>query len=129
MHDARTRVVPRSHLWNDCIDMTGGTFYESVAAIASPGSLIVYSDMLLHGTGANVSTDRERAGVIVGYCPPWCRPMINSPLVLDPEVVKGMSRTLRQLLGYSSVSIGFDEQWDSASEALRNLCVQATMEY
>jgi len=124
-----TRVVPGSHLWNDRVDMTGGTFYESVPAIAPPGSLIIYSDMLLHGTGANVSTDRERAGVIVGYCPPWCRPMINFPLVLDPEVMKGTSRTLRQLLGYSSVSIGFDEQWDSAGETLRSLCVPATMEY
>jgi ectoine hydroxylase-related dioxygenase (phytanoyl-CoA dioxygenase family) len=124
-----TRVVPGSHLWNDRIDMTGATYYESVPAEAPPGSLIIYSDMLLHGTGANVSTDRERAGVIVGYCPPWCRPMINFPLVLDPAVMVGTSRTLRQLLGYSSVSIGFDEQWESAPAELRALCVPATMEY
>jgi len=124
-----TRVVPGSHLWNDRVDMTGSTYYESVPAEASPGSLIIYSDMLLHGTGANVSTDRERAGVIVGYCPPWCRPMINFPLVLDPQVMEGTSRTLRQLLGYSSVSIGFDEQWDSASDQLRALCVPPTIEY
>jgi len=124
-----TRVVPGSHLWNDRIDMTGATYYESVPAEAPPGSLIIYSDMLLHGTGANVSTDRERAGVIVGYCPPWCRPMINFPLVLDPAVMAGTSRTLRQLLGYSSVSIGFDEQWESAPAELRALCVPATMEY
>jgi ectoine hydroxylase-related dioxygenase (phytanoyl-CoA dioxygenase family) len=124
-----TRVVPGSHLWNDRVDMTGGTFYESVPAEAPPGSLIIYSDMLLHGTGANVSADRERAGVVVGYCPPWCRPMINFPLVLDPAVMEGTSRTLRQLLGYSSVSIGFDERWDSADENLRSLCVPATMQY
>ncbi|WP_380879246.1 hypothetical protein ACFB49_21180 [Sphingomonas sp. DBB INV C78] len=124
-----TRVVPGSHRWNDRIDMTGGTYYESLAAEAPAGSLIIYSDMLLHGTGANTSQDRERAGVIVGYCPPWCRPMINFPLVLDPTVMAGTSRTLRQLLGYSSVSIGFDEQWDSASDELRALCVPATMDY
>jgi len=124
-----TRVVPGSHLWNDRVDMTGATFYETVPAEAPPGSLIIYSDMLLHGTGANVSHDRERAGVIVGYCPPWCRPMINFPLVLDPAVIEGSSRTLRQLLGYSSVSIGFDEPWDGASDRLRALCVPATIEY
>ncbi len=124
-----TRVVPGSHLWNERIDMTGATFYESVPAEAPVGSLIIYSDMLLHGTGANRSKDRERAAVIVGYCPPWCRPMINFPLVLDSKVMKGSSRTLRQLLGYSSVSIGFDEQWESASQELRNLCVPATIEY
>jgi ectoine hydroxylase-related dioxygenase (phytanoyl-CoA dioxygenase family) len=124
-----TRVVPGSHLWNDRIDMTGATYYDSVAAEAPAGALLIYSDMLLHGTGANVSADRERAAVIVGYCPPWCRPMINFPLVLDPEVMRGTSRKLRQLLGYSSVSIGFDEQWDSASEELRGLAVPVTMEW
>ncbi|ARS26121.1 phytanoyl-CoA dioxygenase family protein [Sphingomonas sp. KC8] len=124
-----TRVVPGSHLWNDRIDMTGATFYESVPAEAPPGSLIIYSDMLLHGTGANISADRERAGVIVGYCPPWCRPMINFPLVLDRDVMKDTSETLRQLLGYSSVSIGFDEQWEGFGEELRSLCVPAAMQY
>lgn len=124
-----TRVVPGSHLWNDRIDMSGATFYETVPAEAPPGSLIIYSDMLLHGTGANVSANRERAGVIVGYCPPWCRPMINFPLVLDVEVMKGTSQTLRQLLGYSAVSIGFDEQWEAASPELRELCVPATITY
>jgi ectoine hydroxylase-related dioxygenase (phytanoyl-CoA dioxygenase family) len=124
-----TRMVPGSHRWNDRIDMSGGTYYESVAAEAPAGSLLIYTDMVLHGTGANVSTDRERAGVIVGYCPPWCRPMINFPLVLDPEVMEGTSKTLRQLLGYSSVSIGFDEQWEGFGEPLRRLCVPATMDW
>jgi ectoine hydroxylase-related dioxygenase (phytanoyl-CoA dioxygenase family) len=121
--------VPGSHLWNDRIDMSGATYYESVPAEAPPGSLIVYTDMLLHGTGANVSADRERASVNVGYCPPWCRPLVNFPLVLDPKVMKGTSRTLRQLLGYSSVALGADYQWESASEDLRGLCVPAVMEY
>jgi ectoine hydroxylase-related dioxygenase (phytanoyl-CoA dioxygenase family) len=129
VENGATRVVPGSHLWNDQIDMSGATYYESVPAEAPPGSLIIYSDMLLHGTGANLSADRERAGVIVGYCPPWCRPMINFPLVLDPEVMEGASRTLRQLLGYSSVSIGFDAPWEGASAQLRNLCVPAVMGY
>lgn len=124
-----TRVVPGSHLWNDRVDMTGGTFYESVPALAPAGSVLIYSDMLLHGTGANTSENLERAGVIVGYCPPWCRPMINFPLVLDPAVMKDSSVTLRQLLGYSSVSIGFDEQWESASEELRALTVPVTMQW
>ncbi len=124
-----TRVVPGSHLWNDRYDNSGATFYETVAAEAPAGSLIIYSDMLLHGTGANVSADRERAAVIVGYCPPWCRPMINFPLVLDPQVMQGTSRTLRQLLGYTSVAIGFEEPWDGVSQEMRDLCVPPTIAY
>lgn len=121
-----TRMVPGSHHWDE-IDMSGATRYESVPAEAPRGSVLIYTDLILHGTGANVSADQERAAVIVGYCPPWCRPMINFPLVLDPEVMKDASVTLRQLLGYSSVSVGFDEQWESAPAELRALTVPATM--
>lgn len=124
-----TRVVPGSHRWNDRIDMSGATFYESVPALAPAGSLLIYTDMLLHGTGANISTDRQRASINFGYCPPWCRPLINFPLVLDPRTVEHASPTLRQLLGYSSVVNGFDSPWNSASEELRSLRVPATMNY
>ena len=109
--------------------MSGETYYESVPAEAPAGSLIIYSEMTLHGAGANTSKDMERAGVIVGYCPPWCRPMINFPLVLDPKVMQGTSHTLRQLLGYTSVSIGFDEEWEGATDELGSLCVPVTMEW
>jgi hypothetical protein len=124
-----TRIVPGSHRWNDRIDMSGNTFYESVPAVAPAGSVLIYTDMLLHGTGANVSQDRQRASINFGYCPPWHRPLINFPLVLDPATMKGASRTLRQLLGYSSVVDGFDSPWNSASDELRSLTVPATIEY
>ena len=124
-----TRVVPGSHRWNDRVDMSGATFYESVPAVAPAGSLIIYTDMLLHGTGANVSTNRQRASINFGYCPPWCRPLINFPLVLDPSSMQGASRTLRQLLGYSSVVNGFDYPWSSAPKELSSLVVPATIEY
>lgn len=129
VENGATRVVPGSHRWNDRIDMSGATYYESVPAEAPPGALIVYTDMLLHGTGANISSDRERASINVGYCPPWCRPLVNFPLALDPKTMAGTSRTLRQLLGYSSVALGLDYQWESAEEQLRALCVPVTMEY
>ncbi|NIJ17896.1 phytanoyl-CoA dioxygenase family protein [Sphingobium vermicomposti] len=124
-----TRVVPGSHRWNDRIDMSGATFYESVPAVAPAGSLIIYSDMLLHGTGANISTNRQRASINFGYCPPWCRPLVNFPLVLDPRTVEGASRMLRQVLGYSSVVNGFDSPWQSASEKLRSMTVTPTLDY
>lgn len=124
-----TRVVPGSHRWNDRIDMSGGTFFKSVPAVAPAGSLIIYTDMLLHGTGGNVSTNRQRASINFGYCPPWCRPLINFPLVLDPRKVEGASPTVRKLLGYSSVVNGFDSPWHSATDELRALAVSATIEY
>lgn len=124
-----TRVVPGSHRWNDRVDMSGATLYESVPAIAPAGSLIIYTDMLLHGTGANVSTNRQRASINFGYCPPWCRPFINFPLAINPSAMEGASCTLRQLLGYSSVVVGFDSPWNAAPEEVRSLRVPATIKY
>lgn len=122
-----TRIVPGSHLGQ--VDITGATQYESIPAVAPLGSLIIYTDKLLHGAGANISSDRERASLNLGYCMPWHRPMINFPVIVDPKVMEGASVTLRQLLGYSETTIGYYERWDGAGSELRKLCVSPTMAY
>ncbi|MCP1470330.1 ectoine hydroxylase-related dioxygenase (phytanoyl-CoA dioxygenase family) [Sphingobium sp. OAS761] len=122
-----TRVVPGSHL--DTEPQSWSVQYESVAAEAPAGSVLIYTDLLLHGTGANVSSNLERAGVIIGYCPPWWKPMIQFPMTTDPAAMQDSSKTLRQLMGYSSVAIGFDEPWTFAPQAVKDLLVTPEMEW
>jgi ectoine hydroxylase-related dioxygenase (phytanoyl-CoA dioxygenase family) len=122
-----TRVVPGSH--RDTEPQSWTVQYESVPAEAPAGSVLIYTDLLLHGTGANISSNLERAGVIVGYCPPWWKPMINFPMTTDPAVLKDSSKVLRQLLGYSSVSVGFEEAWTYAPQAVKDLIVPPEMEW
>jgi len=122
-----TRVVPGSH--RDLEPQRWDVQYESIAAEAPAGSVLIYTDMLLHGTGANTSANLERAGVIVGYCPPWWKPMINFPMTTDPQAVKDSSKTLRQLLGYSSVAVGFEEPWTFAPDAVKSLVVPPEMKW
>ena len=55
--------------------------------------------------------------------------MINFPMTIDPEVMKGSSKILRQILGYSSVAVGFDEPWTYASDAVKDLLVTPEMEW
>ncbi|WP_067733041.1 phytanoyl-CoA dioxygenase family protein [Novosphingobium naphthalenivorans] len=109
-----TRVVPGSHRLGHLPIKDGSVRYESVAAEGPAGSALIYDGRLYHGTGANRSKDRERAGVIAGYIHPWMRPMGFFPLLLDPEMMKGASERCRQLLGYSTVNIGFDQPWKYA---------------
>jgi hypothetical protein len=123
-----TRMAPGSQNAGPA-DLTGATIYETVPVEAPRGSLIIYDDRILHGTGANLSADQERAGVIVGYTPPWCRPMIHFPSVLNPERMKDASVTVRQLLGYSSVCVGFDAPWDYAPKAIKDLVVPPKMNW
>jgi ectoine hydroxylase-related dioxygenase (phytanoyl-CoA dioxygenase family) len=122
-----TRMVPGSQHY--VADLTGATTYESVPAEAPRGSLLIYDDRILHGTGANVCADKERAGIIVGYTPPWCRPMAHFPSVLDPARMKDASVTVRQLLGYSSVVVGFDAPWEYARPEVRALVVPPKMNW
>ena len=122
-----TRVVPGSH--RDTEPQSWAVRYESLPAEAPAGSVLIYTDLLLHGTGANTSTNLERAGVIVGYCPPWWKPMINFPLTTNPAVMKDSSKVLRQFMGYSSVAVGFDEPWTYAPQAIQDLIVNPRMEW
>ncbi len=122
-----TRVVPGSH--RDLESQRWDIQYESVPAEAPAGSVLIYTDTLLHGTGANTSSNLERAAVIVGYCPPWWKPMINFPMTTDPQALQGSSKVLRQLLGYSSVAVGFDEPWVFAPDAVNELVVTPEMEW
>jgi ectoine hydroxylase-related dioxygenase (phytanoyl-CoA dioxygenase family) len=117
-----TRVVPGSHRLGHLPVKDGSVRYESVAAEGPAGSALIYDGRLYHGTGANSSKDRERAGVIAGYIHPWMRPMAFYPLLLNPEMMAGASERTRQLLGYSTVNMGFDLPWKYAPrdiEALR----------
>ncbi len=117
-----TRVVPRSHRFGHLPVKDGSVKYESVAAEGPAGSALIYDGRLYHGTGANKSKDRERAGVIAGYIHPWMKPMAFFPLILDPAMMAGASERARLLMGYGSVNIGFDQPWNHAPaeiEALR----------
>lgn len=122
-----TRVVPGSHL--DTEPQSWAVQYESLAAEAPAGSVLIYTDLLLHGAGANTSRNTERAGAIVGYCPPWWKPMINFPLTTNPAVMQDSSKILRQLMGYSSVAVGFDEPWTYAPQEIQDLIVTPRMEW
>ena len=76
----------------------------------------------MHAAGAN-QTDIDRPVLVVGYGPSWIRPMTNYPLVLDPKVVEDASPTVRRLLGYTSVALGFDHPWTAARPEVRDLVV------
>jgi ectoine hydroxylase-related dioxygenase (phytanoyl-CoA dioxygenase family) len=106
-----TRMVPKSHLWGHNPIKDGTVVYESVPAEAPAGSLLVYDNRTYHGTGANRSTSRERPALIAGYTPPHLRPMVYWPSVLNPAAMKSASETVRLLLGYGRVTLGFDQPW------------------
>ena len=118
-----TRVVPKSHLLGHGPVKDGSVTYESVPAEGPAGSMLVFDGRLFHGTGANVSVDRERAGLIAGYIQPCLRPLAFYPMILDPEAMREASELVRQMLGYGTVNVGFDQPWRNAREDVAQLAV------
>jgi ectoine hydroxylase-related dioxygenase (phytanoyl-CoA dioxygenase family) len=92
-----TRIVPGSHLSDTNPDY--GSPYDSVPAVMSRGSVLVWHGSLWHGGGAN-TTDTRRTGIAMNYCAGWIRQQENQQLGLDPALVRTFEPRLRRLVGY-----------------------------
>jgi ectoine hydroxylase-related dioxygenase (phytanoyl-CoA dioxygenase family) len=91
-----TRLVPGSHR-KDNPDYGGA--YETIAAEMPKGSVLIWDGALWHGGGANTTTDR-RVGVAMNYCAGFIRQQENQQLGLSPQIVRGFSPRLQELVGY-----------------------------
>lgn len=92
-----TIVVPGSHKWPE-----GRTPREDEIMYAEmdPGSVLIYAASLLHGGGANKTSD-PRTGIVVSYCLGWLRQSENQYLSYPPDVAKTFDETLQRLIGYN----------------------------
>lgn len=108
-----TEIIPGSHIWSDA--KIEGLYDKGMDANAPPnpelerqlvpvqmpaGACVVFLGTLLHRGGANHST-APRLAFSNQYCEPWARTQENFFLGIPPELVKGMSPRVQQLLGYS----------------------------
>eukprot|EP00041_Stephanoeca_diplocostata_P017695 m.362767 g.362767 ORF g.362767 m.362767 type:complete len:307 (+) comp20788_c0_seq2:98-1018(+) len=64
------------------------------------GSVMFYRGSILHGGGANTSSN-ARMGVILEYLSAWLRPQENHVLAVSKSIVKELPRRLQELLGYN----------------------------
>ena len=93
-----TQVVPGSHLWDkDRLPEPHEIAYADMA----PGSVLCYTGTVLHGGGANVTTDQVRTGVFMHYALSWLRQEENQYLSCPPHHASKLSPALRALIGYS----------------------------
>jgi hypothetical protein len=92
-----TRYVPGSHLLGHGPEL--GVTYDTVPAEAPAGSVMVMDGRLWHQTGANTTTDRERAGLFGYYAMPWLRPQVNWNIAIDPDVAATAPPAFLEALG------------------------------
>ena len=95
-----TRVIPGSHQWPDY--NVEGDQAQTVGAVMKAGGGLLYSGKLIHGAGANRTTDQFRRGLHVSYVLGWLTPEEASPLGVPWEIARNLPQKARRLLGYES---------------------------
>jgi ectoine hydroxylase-related dioxygenase (phytanoyl-CoA dioxygenase family) len=99
-----TQLIPRSHLWGDAAPPPDGG--EAVSICMPAGSALVLAGSLVHRGGASRGI-ATRLGVTPQYCQPWLRQLENMALAVPPQLARGLSPRVQELLGYSIAEPSF----------------------
>jgi ectoine hydroxylase-related dioxygenase (phytanoyl-CoA dioxygenase family) len=69
----------------------------------APGDALVYLGNLVHGGGANTTTDRWRKALYVGYLLGWLTPEEAVARSITADVAARLPRRARELLGWATI--------------------------
>lgn len=98
-----TRVVPGSHAWPDysdpdpaaCSDMT-------IPVEMNAGDVLLIGGKVIHGGGANTTTDQHRRALAVAFSPGFLMPEEATPFVVPLELARSLPPKIQQMLGFRS---------------------------
>jgi ectoine hydroxylase-related dioxygenase (phytanoyl-CoA dioxygenase family) len=112
-----TRVALGSHLSEG-----RPRFDESELNVAemAAGSALFYTGSVMHGAGANTTTN-TRVGSIISYTRGWLRQHENQYLCVPVEEARKLPEQLQRLIGYSrgAYAVGYWGDMDDPIEAVR----------
>ena len=91
-----TLVVPGSHRWTE---ERRAREDETVQAVMSKGSVLVYRGSVLHGGGASHS-EQPRMGLVNTYSLGWLRQEENLYLTIPREIAESYPERIQRLMGY-----------------------------
>lgn len=92
-----TVIAPSSQAWDPHRRPSND---ETVRAVMEPGDVVLFRGDLIHGGGANRTSDEHRRGLSLSYCAGWLRTVENSFLTTPPPIAAGLDPTVQRLLGY-----------------------------
>lgn len=95
-----TRVIPGSHKWSD-VEMRGRP-EQTVPAEMSVGDALVYSGKLIHGGGANQTSDQWRLAMHLSFVLGYLVPEESSPIDYSDADLAQRSQRVQRLLGHRS---------------------------
>lgn len=96
-----TRVVPGSHKW-ESLQRWSDEPIPSVPAEMSPGDAMIYSGNVLHGGGANQTTDQWRKAMHLSFVVGWLTPEEACAIDYTRAELLQRSERVQRLLGHRS---------------------------
>ena len=93
-----TEVIPGSHLWG-AGEQAAPDDARAVQIQMPAGSALLFAGTLVHRGGAHRG-EGTRLGITPQYCQPWVRQIENMTLAVPPELARGYSERVQELLGY-----------------------------
>ena len=100
-----TIIAPGSNHWEGALPEVppGSTCQATMPA----GSALLYSGKVVHGGGANTTSDEWRVGLHAGFCCGWLRAEENYQLTVPLDVAKTLPPDVQYLLGFRSYDPAF----------------------
>lgn len=98
-----TLHLPGSHRFTTVEELPTDARSQMVPLEAPAGSIIAMDGRVWHTSGANVTSDADRALLFAYYCVPHLRPQWNFSASLSPTVQAGFSKVMRYRLGLDIV--------------------------
>jgi len=95
-----TRFIPGSHKWSDFEDM--GKPEMSIPVEMKSGDALFYSGKVVHGGGANRTSDFYRRALSLTLLRNFLVPDDVHPLSVDVELVRPLPQRVQQILGFRS---------------------------
>ncbi|MFF7440179.1 phytanoyl-CoA dioxygenase family protein [Streptomyces sp. NPDC008122] len=95
-----TRVIPGSNNWSDFEDR--GTPEQTIPAEMSAGDALFISGKVVHGGGANQTSDFYRRAVAFTFNAGYLTGEEAYPFLVDKELAKTLSPRVQRILGFRS---------------------------
>jgi ectoine hydroxylase-related dioxygenase (phytanoyl-CoA dioxygenase family) len=95
-----TVIAPGSNHWPGALpEVPAGSTCQ---AVMPAGSALLYSGKVVHGGGANTTTDQWRIGLHAGFCCGWLRTEENHQLTVPLDAARTLPERVQYLLGFRS---------------------------
>jgi ectoine hydroxylase-related dioxygenase (phytanoyl-CoA dioxygenase family) len=95
-----TRVIPRSHKWSDF--QQNGTPEDTIPAEMEVGDACFITGKVVHGGGANRTSDVTRRGITLVFQCSYLTPEEAYPFLVDREIAKALSPRAQRMIGFRS---------------------------